>query len=73
MNTRIKELAGRRKLVLSLAVTVAMAGAIWFSAMGGAGIASADGGVDVGSSQSNLEQQYNPQHQPATCFFAIPC
>lgn len=74
MNSMVKNVVGRRRSVVSLAMVAAIAGVVWFSAMQGVGIASADGGLGAGSQNGSANQQYQQQQEINSCIiFFIPC
>ncbi len=73
MNAVIRNLIGRRRAILLLAMTLAMAGVMWFSMLNAVGTASADGGPNSGTHAGEAAQQYDQQPPVNACFLAIPC
>ncbi|MCY4415649.1 MAG: hypothetical protein OXE87_04990 [Chloroflexi bacterium] len=74
MNAVKSNLIGRRKAILLLAMTLAMAGVMWFSMLNGVGTASADGGLDSGAVGNGVIQDQHEQPPINACLLpGIPC
>ncbi len=74
MNAVIRNLVGRRRAMLLLAMMLAMAGVMWFSMLNGVGTASADEGLNNGTQIGQTGEQYDQQPPINACLLpGIPC
>ena len=73
MHTLFKGHIERRKIVALLAAMVALAGLLWFTGIGSAGIASADGGSNNSSNGTTVSQEHEQQQSITNCFPGFSC
>ena len=74
MNARIRNLLGRRRAILSLALLLALGGVMWFTMLNGVGAAAAYGGPDSGKVENSGIQDQREQPPVNSCLLPwFPC
>ena len=72
MNTRVRDLIGRRSIILLLALIGVTVGLLWFNILRGVTIASADGGFQKGSQGHTVAQEYGQHRTSETASLPSP-